>query len=87
MANNSKDKGEHHDHDHNEGFSDGGCSIGQGYYGGVRGRGCGGGKSEFPHGTCYTCGSLDHYKSECPSENYFFFLSEEPKLLIMPRLV
>ncbi|KAH9298127.1 hypothetical protein KI387_029809, partial [Taxus chinensis] len=57
LTNSSKDDGHHY-----EGRADGGAH-GRGFQGGFHGHGnCGGGRSEFPLGTRYNCGSMEHYK-------------------------
>lgn len=74
VTKNSKEQGEHHDHSYNEGHSlCGGTGRGSGYHGEFRGRGRSGRRSEFPHGTCYTCGSPDHYMHEFPHNVIFSF--------------
>ncbi|KAH9331521.1 hypothetical protein KI387_003629, partial [Taxus chinensis] len=61
IASSSKNKGRQH-----EGREDG-KGRGRSFPRGFRGRGGRGrGRSEFPRGTCFNCGSMDHYKHECP---------------------
>ncbi|KAH9293323.1 hypothetical protein KI387_041474 [Taxus chinensis] len=59
----SSSKGDDH---HYEERTDGG-TCGRSSRGGFQGHGNHrGGRSEFPWGTCYNCGSTEHYKHECP---------------------
>ncbi|KAH9325868.1 hypothetical protein KI387_006046, partial [Taxus chinensis] len=57
--------GSKNDDHHYEEHANGG-THGRGFQGGFHGQGnYRGGRSEFPHGTCFNCGSTEHYKHEC----------------------